>query len=99
MLDALIHRQNGHVPRARQAPMVQKRLKIPQHLRHTIAARDDTVDEIGPGQVQIFLRKALRFVGQQRFGILPQKLVIFRARYCRHYVRPSCKKEGYKPTV
>ena len=53
--------------------MVEQRLQVAQHLGRAIGLHEDPLDEVGTRQVQVVLRDALRLVGEQIFGSLPQK--------------------------
>ena len=50
MLDALIDRQNRHVPGSGQPAMIEERLKAAQHPRRAIGSAVDPLDVVGPGR-------------------------------------------------
>ncbi len=70
VLDALVHRQDGDIAGARQAPMVENALQIAQQRRVAVAVADHPVDIIGSRQVELVLVDGGALMGQQgfRFG-------------------------------
>ena len=75
VLDALVDRQDRDVAGAAQAAGVEDRLEVAQHRGRPVGLRHDAIDEVGPGQVQVLLVEALRFVAQKGFGLGTQELV------------------------
>ena len=62
MLDALIHRQDGHVAGATQTTVIKKRLEVSQHLGGAVGAGHHPVDEIWAGKAQILAGNGLGFM-------------------------------------
>ena len=85
VLDALVDRKNRDVAGAGEAAGVQDRLEVAQHLRRTVGIGQHAGHEIGPGEVQLVFREALRLDSSAAASAsAPSKLVGLRARHCTH---------------
>ena len=73
VLDALVDREDRHVPGAAEPAVAVELLEVAQHLDRAVAAGPDPVDEVGPGQVQVVLGDALGDVVEQRVGVVAEQ--------------------------
>ena len=69
VLDALIDRQNGEIPRAPQPTVVVERAHVPQHARRTVAVTEDPAEIVGSRQDEAF--------GGKRLGTVPEQGICF----------------------
>ena len=76
MLDALVHRQDGEVAGAAQAPVVEQGLQGAQHAGPDVFLRHHAVNEIGPGQVQHVLGIPLHWWVSRLSASAPSNAVI-----------------------
>ncbi len=75
VLDALVDRKNGHVPGAGEPAMIQQRLQAGQHGRWAIRHTINTLDVVGPGEMQrlfwnglaLMLKQSGRFFAENFF--------------------------------
>ena len=72
MLDALIDGQDGHVTGSGEAAVIQNRAEIPEDGRLAVALGDDTIDEIGAGEVERLFVESFGGVGQQGLAVLTE---------------------------
>ena len=72
VLDALVHRQDREITRARQAPRVKEALQTRQHTNIAVARRVNAVDKIRAGQMKFVLRNFRRLKPQQQFRFRTQ---------------------------
>src|SRR5262249_35096857 len=55
MLDALVHRQNGHVASAAQAAVAEQALEISEHAQVAVARRINAINKIRTGKMHALL--------------------------------------------
>jgi hypothetical protein len=73
VLDALVDRQDGDVPRAAEAAVVVQRLQVALHLGRPVGEREHPLDVVGTRQMQVVAGDPLRLVGEQALGLVPQQ--------------------------
>ena len=72
VLDSLVDRQDGDIPRSGKAAMVRKRLQAAQHARRPIRRRPDPIDEVRARQVKRGLRNRPAFMPEEADGLVPE---------------------------
>src|SRR5690606_23669094 len=70
VLDALVHRQDAHIARVRQAAMAVQGLHAAQHLRVPVALDEAPVHEVRAREVEAALVAGLALVLQEAGGVL-----------------------------
>jgi hypothetical protein len=74
VFDALVDGQDRHVAGAGKASVPEQRLERTEHLRAAVAGTPDSVDEVGPRQMEQRLVD-LRLVPQERVGVGSEELL------------------------
>ena len=75
MLNTLVHRQNGDVPGAAEAPVVEQGPEIAQHRGAAVAVAEDPVEIVGSGEREVLGRERLGRVPQESVRILAEELL------------------------
>src|SRR5689334_13058773 len=71
MFNTLIDRQNRDVAGSRQAPVIEQLLKADDGARRTIRSDENSIHEIGAGQVQYILRN-FALMREQTLGFIAE---------------------------